>query len=133
MALSISHAIGGLVLGWVSLQVARLVYNIFLHPLKSYPGPIGAQATEWYKTYIELFQQKNWTDQLIELHQQYGESARTRSRSLIRGGDKTRLNTCRKCDTCVAERGLWRLTVEFDPSPTNGRSTASLLATGGIP
>ena len=73
MALSLSKAITCLVLGCLAYQVTRLFYNIFLHPLKKYPGPIGAQATDWYKTYIELFQQKNWTDQLFELHKQYGK------------------------------------------------------------
>lgn len=73
MALGLFQAIGSLVLAWLALQSARIFYNIFLHPLRRYPGPVGAQATDWYKAYIELFQKKNWTDQLFELHKQYGE------------------------------------------------------------
>jgi hypothetical protein len=61
--------------GWLVWKLAASAYNVLLHPLKQYPGPLAAQATDWYKTYIELFLQRNWTDNLIELHRRYGELA----------------------------------------------------------
>lgn len=73
-----------LILGWCVLTIAHLVYNILLHPLRGYPGPLPARWTTWYKTYIELVRQKNWTDNLVELHARYGrytsvrESKRTK-------------------------------------------------------
>ncbi|KIW97596.1 uncharacterized protein Z519_01180 [Cladophialophora bantiana CBS 173.52] len=56
------------------LQLAQVLYNILLHPLRDYPGPLAAQVSGWYKAYIELFLQRSWTDVLIELHQRYGKS-----------------------------------------------------------
>ena len=34
--------------------IARLLYNVFLHPLASVPGPVLAAATSWYETYFDL-------------------------------------------------------------------------------
>ena len=99
MSLKLSYTIGVLILAWLSRHVARLLYNIFLHPLKNYPGPLGAQATEWYKTYIELFQQKSWTDQLIELHKRYGEHPS----SCPFDTDENWLRTLREGDSCRTE------------------------------
>ncbi|KIW83859.1 hypothetical protein Z517_03105 [Fonsecaea pedrosoi CBS 271.37] len=61
------------IIAWLSLQVAQALYNVLLHPLRNYPGPLAAQASGWYKTYIELFLQRSWTDVLVELHQRYGK------------------------------------------------------------
>ncbi|KIY03562.1 uncharacterized protein Z520_00253 [Fonsecaea multimorphosa CBS 102226] len=53
------------VIAWLFLQIAHVLYNVLLHPLRSYPGPLAAQASGWYKTYIELFLQRSWTDVLL--------------------------------------------------------------------
>lgn len=70
-----------LVLAWFGLIVYRLVYNVFFHPLRSYPGPMPAKATTWWKTYIEVVKGESWTDVLIRLHKQYGMYTRLLVRS----------------------------------------------------
>lgn len=62
-----------LLLAWVGLQLVQVGYNVFLHPLKAYPGPPWAKATAWWKTYIEVVQQESMVDVLVKLHEQYGE------------------------------------------------------------
>ncbi len=67
-----SLAIWTLLLSWLGLKLSRLVYNVFLHPLRDYPGPVAAAATTRWKTYIEVFRQESMTDALVRLHEQYG-------------------------------------------------------------
>jgi hypothetical protein len=62
-----------LLLSWLALGVARLLYNVFMHPLRIYPGPFGAGATTWWKTYIEVVKQESMVDVLFDLHKKYGE------------------------------------------------------------
>jgi uncharacterized phage-associated protein len=64
------------VLAWSLLGVVRVVYNVFFHPLKAFPGPSAAKATEWWKTYIEVVKQESMTDVLVGLHDQYGPYSR---------------------------------------------------------
>lgn len=54
----------------------RVVCNIFFHPLRKFPGPNWAKATEWWKTYIEVVKQESMTDVLVRLHKQYGDVVR---------------------------------------------------------
>lgn len=75
MEFSVSLAAWSVLLGWVGLQVSQLVYNVFLHPLKAFPGPLAAGASLWWKTYIEVFKQESMTDVLVELHAKYGKCA----------------------------------------------------------
>lgn len=72
MEFSVSFAAWSILLGWISLHVGRLFYNVFLHPLKAFPGPPAAGASLWWKTYIGVFKQESMTDVLVKLHYQYG-------------------------------------------------------------
>jgi hypothetical protein len=74
MEFSATLAALSVLLGWLVLQVGRLFYNVFLHPLKAFPGPLAAGASGWWKTYIEVFKQESMTDVLVKLHAQYGMS-----------------------------------------------------------
>jgi hypothetical protein len=65
-----------LILAWVGRGVVRVVCNIFFHPLRKFPGPNWAKATEWWKTYIEVVKQESMTDVLVRLHKQYGMSSK---------------------------------------------------------
>jgi hypothetical protein len=79
MEFSISWLVWTLILaliGRVVELVARVVYNIFFHPLSKFPGPSWAKATEWWKTYIEVVKQESMTDVLVRLHKQYGVSSK---------------------------------------------------------
>ena len=57
---------------WYVTEVARVVYNLLLHPLKTFPGPLAARVTDWWKTYIEVFKQESMVDVLLDLHKRYG-------------------------------------------------------------
>lgn len=72
MVSQISLALWTLLAAWLGLQVYRLVYNVVFHPLRSYPGPVAAKATIWWKTYVEVVRKESFTDTLIRLHKQYG-------------------------------------------------------------
>ncbi|KAK9366241.1 cytochrome P450 [Lipomyces kononenkoae] len=77
MDINISHALITVLVSWLLLKFYHLVYNIFLHPLKHFPGPLFAAATTWWKTYIEVYAQQSMTDVLEELHARYGDVVRT--------------------------------------------------------
>ncbi|KPI37259.1 Trichodiene oxygenase [Cyphellophora attinorum] len=54
-----------------------LFYNAYLHPLRSFPGPLAGRSTEWWKVYIEVFQKESWAEVLQRLHERYGDVVRT--------------------------------------------------------
>jgi cytochrome P450 len=60
----------------LSYPLSYLFYNLYLHPLAKYPGPLPARATDWYKTYIEVYRQQSMVHLLIELHGRYGDVVR---------------------------------------------------------
>lgn len=72
MEVQLSLVLWTLFLAWFSLRVFHLFYNVLFHPLRAYPGPIGAKATTWWKTYIEVVKQESMTDVLSKLHKQFG-------------------------------------------------------------
>lgn len=72
MNLSISLLVWSILLGWVILRAYNVFYNVFLHPLRSYPGPLGARSTTWWKTYIEVVKQESFVHLVMKLHEQYG-------------------------------------------------------------
>ena len=72
MEVKLSLVLWTIFLAWLSLKVFRLFYNVLFHPFRSYPGPLGAKATTWWKTYIEVGKQEYLTDVLFKLHKQFG-------------------------------------------------------------
>jgi hypothetical protein len=86
MMFSLFKAAGTVCILWLVSGLLRLVYNVFLHPLRKFPGPTAAKATTWWKTYIEVVKQESMTDVLFKLHKQYGPyqiSSRTLSTLII--------------------------------------------------
>ncbi|KAK9234108.1 cytochrome P450 [Lipomyces kononenkoae] len=77
MDFNISGAVATVLLSWLLVNLCRLAYNIFLHPLKRFRGPLCAAATTWWKTYIEVYAQRSMTDVLEDLHARYGDVVRT--------------------------------------------------------
>ena len=62
MEVQLSLVLCTLFVAWLTLGVFRLFYNVFFHPLRAYPGPLGARATTWWNTYIEVVKQESMTD-----------------------------------------------------------------------
>ncbi|KKA20160.1 Cytochrome P450 [Rasamsonia emersonii CBS 393.64] len=54
--------------------IGKLLYNLYLHPLRSYPGPFLARATRLYHIYWDLKGVSHL--KIKELHDQYGEVVR---------------------------------------------------------
>lgn len=54
--------------------IGKLLYNLYLHPLRSYPGPFLARATRLYHIYYDLKGVSHL--KIKELHDQYGEVVR---------------------------------------------------------
>jgi hypothetical protein len=76
MEFSVSLLLWTLIFAWVGRGVLRVVYNVFLHPLRQFPGPNWAKVTEWWKTYIEVVKQESMIDVLVRLHKQYGTGSK---------------------------------------------------------
>ncbi|KZV89604.1 cytochrome P450 [Exidia glandulosa HHB12029] len=67
---------GGLTGAWLLFSAGRVVYRLFFHPLARFPGPKLAAASEWYRTYYEVYMNGGLVDKLTELHRQYGDVVR---------------------------------------------------------
>ena len=61
------------------------LYNLFWHPLASFPGPPVAAATSLYKAYIDLVAKSSLVHTLEKLHAKYGEQG---IESLTRGPEE---------------------------------------------
>jgi cytochrome P450 len=57
--------------------LAGLIHNVYFHPLRRYPGPLAARASEWWKVYIEVWKKESMTEVLSRLHEEYGDVVRT--------------------------------------------------------
>ncbi len=50
-----------------------IIYNVFFHPLRHFPGPRMAGATTWWKAYKEVFQQETLAKLLFGYHEKHGK------------------------------------------------------------
>ncbi|CRG84223.1 Trichodiene oxygenase [Talaromyces islandicus] len=62
--------------GYASYIIYNLLYNLFWHPLASFPGPTIAAVTPLYKAYIDLVAKSSFVHALEKLHSQYGDIVR---------------------------------------------------------
>ncbi|EFQ98022.1 averantin oxidoreductase [Nannizzia gypsea CBS 118893] len=65
---------------WLGYHVALAVYNIFLHPLRSYPGPILDSATQLIYSYHMV--KGDSAKYIATLHERYGDVVRVGPREL---------------------------------------------------
>jgi len=61
-----------LLVSWLIFSTSRVFYNIYLHPLRRFPGPLAARASTWWMAYIEVWKHESMPDALFRLHAQYG-------------------------------------------------------------
>lgn len=62
--------------GLATRVVSCIIYNLFWHPLASFPGPFVAAVTPLYKAYIDLVAKSSLVHTLEKLHSQYGDIVR---------------------------------------------------------
>lgn len=58
--------------GWVVYGLLTALYNVYFHPLRRFPGPLAARASNVWKLYMEVFRQESPAHLLQKLHQHYG-------------------------------------------------------------
>ena len=68
LALSVLASFAG-----VLIALRRIQYNLYSHPLASFPGPRTAAATSWWKAWVEAIQNRSFVTVLEELHKKYGK------------------------------------------------------------
>ena len=54
--------------------IGLVVWRLYLSPLRKFPGPKLAAATQWYETYYEMFYKGGgmFTKKIKTLHEKYG-------------------------------------------------------------
>lgn len=60
---------------YVVWTIVKGIYNVYLHPLATFPGPKWAAFSIWWKINLEIFQGKNLVEELHKLHGIYGKSS----------------------------------------------------------
>ena len=54
-------------------ELSRMIYNLFFHPLRKFPGPWMAGATSGWRAFKEVIKQETLAHELFVLHERYGE------------------------------------------------------------
>lgn len=67
---------------WSSLWIYIALYRIFFHPLRRYPGPLGASLSKWYAVYSVVKSRWRYYRVQQDLQKQYGDYVRTGPREL---------------------------------------------------
>ncbi|EGD94847.1 hypothetical protein TESG_02349 [Trichophyton tonsurans CBS 112818] len=68
------------ILTWIGYHVSLALYNIFLHPLRNYPGPILDVASQLIYSYHMV--KGDSTKYIASLHERYGDVVRVGPREL---------------------------------------------------
>jgi hypothetical protein len=58
--------------GSLIYALARVIHNVFLHPLSRFPGPPGAACTKLWLAYMIFIRRVSLPTLREELHQKYG-------------------------------------------------------------
>lgn len=75
-------ALVGVFLALASYALARCIYDLFLHPLRRFPGPKMAAIGSIYEFYYDVLKDGTYLWEIEKMHQQYGPIVRINSRSL---------------------------------------------------
>ncbi|PWY91666.1 putative cytochrome P450 [Aspergillus sclerotioniger CBS 115572] len=71
-----------LVIAVVGYSIARILYNLFLHPLRHFPGPWWAACSHLHEFYFDVIQRGMFMWQIERMHQQYGPIVRINPREI---------------------------------------------------
>ncbi|RLL96210.1 hypothetical protein CFD26_104014 [Aspergillus turcosus] len=71
-----------LLISTVIYPVALTIYRLYLHPLRSFPGPRLAACTFWYEFYYDVILGGQYTFKIRRLHEQYGPIVRINPQEL---------------------------------------------------
>lgn len=77
-SLTKSSALTGTLFGsyLLGLSFSILVYRIWFHPLKKFPGPFWAKTSKWWVAYTQLRTGLRFHRYTRELHEKYGDIIR---------------------------------------------------------
>lgn len=67
---------------WSALWIYIGVYRTFFHPLRDYPGPLGAKLSKWYTVKKVIDTRWHWHRVQQDLQKEYGDYVRTGPREL---------------------------------------------------
>lgn len=67
---------------WSTLWTYIGAYRAFFHPLRNYPGPLGARLSKWYTVTKVIDTKWHWHRVQQDLQKQYGDYVRTGPREL---------------------------------------------------
>ncbi|EXJ89684.1 hypothetical protein A1O3_02751 [Capronia epimyces CBS 606.96] len=79
---SVSAAFGLAGCALTAYLVARCVYDLFLHPLRNFPGPKLAAVGSFYEFYYDVVKDGTYLWEIEKMHRKYGPIVRINSRSL---------------------------------------------------
>lgn len=60
-----------------SLWTNTLIYRVFFHPLRHFPGPFGAKLSKFWSLRQVVKSKSRWYRVCVDLHQKYGDYVRT--------------------------------------------------------
>lgn len=69
-------------LAWLTWIVQKVITNIYLHPLSTFPGPKLAACTTYWKAFVECVLNRSFCHELEALHKIYGKQRCLFARSL---------------------------------------------------
>lgn len=97
-----------------------IFYNIFFHPLRKFPGPILARASNWI--HFHWIYSGRLHTKVLDLHSQYGDVVRIAPNMLVYNSTKAWKDICghRKAGTGSFDKDL-----EFYPIGSSGPSIIS--------
>ncbi len=64
------------VLAFGAWYLSRLIYNVYFHPLRAFPGPKLAAATRWYEGYFDnlVSHGGQYMYEIDRMHEQFGSN-----------------------------------------------------------
>jgi hypothetical protein len=64
------------ILPFAGYHLAYIVYNLFVHPLRDFPGPRLSAATYIPEFYFDVLRSGRYTKQIVQMHKKYGRHGR---------------------------------------------------------